>query len=613
MARIKEEGEPSAVMSRPPASSVAGGPSAAAEVSTTQTMTLVFGGSDAEAQAAEGRARNKAAIILQQAAKRRYEAQAVLERERQKQSAPKSVDLFSSNNKGGSTLDAMMKDSDDESEEDGSEKGSDDDKSGSGSGNSDESSEEDDDDIDWSTMSDLAIESREAAKRLGMHGAMKKRHAHFQPRHELDKKDAAGWRSLSPTKDVEGKNESEHSANQKGRGMGLKGGLLMKIASGTQGQNKAQQAFSAKSMLGLEDISKAFIRSRQIAGALRTAPEFEKLTEAQLAMLAHGGEERRYSKFSVLFREGSDAHSFYVLLKGRLQHSTYHSSHKHIIIAPTPEKDEGVCLGTEGLSGGLRRLTTATAMTECTVLRFSTSGIRIDRGGAADLAARASHTVVTAALRGNRFFESADEKTREELAQYFKLEEIGKPGEFIIEEGGVNDKLCILLEGKVSIEMGGKPVAELPLPDDDTDPEPVFGEGGYLDDAPKPYPSNISIVTKEACKILVVKRPKFGKLSALMPGLKQRLRGLHKLRASLMSLNASASFLVNNVPGSVAGMMQAIPGLNRAQAAMVIQRTARGRAARKRVGAMKAGLGIRAASEMGGGVPYRERRMSRNR
>ena len=89
--------------------------------STTQTMTLVFGGSDAEAQAAEERARNKAAIILQQAAKRRYEAQAVLERERQKQSAPKSVDLFSSNNKGGSTLDAMMKDSDDESEEDGSE------------------------------------------------------------------------------------------------------------------------------------------------------------------------------------------------------------------------------------------------------------------------------------------------------------------------------------------------------------------------------------------------------------------------------------------------------------------------------------------------------------
>ena len=32
-------------------------------------MTLVFGGSDAEAQAAEERARNKAAIILQQAAK----------------------------------------------------------------------------------------------------------------------------------------------------------------------------------------------------------------------------------------------------------------------------------------------------------------------------------------------------------------------------------------------------------------------------------------------------------------------------------------------------------------------------------------------------------------
>ena len=42
-----------------------------------------------------------------------------------------------------------------------------------------------------------------------------------------------------------------------------------------------------------------------------------------------------------------------------MQHSTYHSSHKHVIAAPTPDKDEGLCFGTEGLRHLLRRNATA--------------------------------------------------------------------------------------------------------------------------------------------------------------------------------------------------------------------------------------------------------------
>ena len=54
-------------------------------------------------------------------------------------------------------------------------------------------------------------------------------------------------------------------------------------------------------------ISMAFLRSKAIAGALRSAPCFSQLSEAQLSMLASGGEERRVPRYTVLFREGADA------------------------------------------------------------------------------------------------------------------------------------------------------------------------------------------------------------------------------------------------------------------------------------------------------------------
>ncbi len=95
----------------------------------------------------------------------------------------------------------------------------------------------------------------------------------------------------------------------------------------------------------------------------------------------------------MLFREGSGAHSFYVLLKGRLGHSSGTAGNRHEVVAPT-HKNEGVCFGTEGLTGKIRRLTTVTALDECTLLRFSTHGMRIDEDGLAGLARRASNNVI---------------------------------------------------------------------------------------------------------------------------------------------------------------------------------------------------------------------------
>ena len=148
-------------------------------------------------------------------------------------------------------------------------------------------------------------------------------------------------------------------------------------------------------MESVRQVSSVFLRSRQIAAALRTAPEFSWLSDAQIAMLAHGGEERCVPRYTVLYREGSASHSFYVLLAGTLQHATFHSSQRHTMSAADGER--GVCLGTEGLSGNLRRLTTVSTLTECALLRFSTSGMRIDHEGTAGLASRAFEQVAATA------------------------------------------------------------------------------------------------------------------------------------------------------------------------------------------------------------------------
>ena len=380
---------------------------------------------------------------------------------------------------GGFSLDQMLSDSEESS-----------------SGGSDES----DDDIDWSTMSALAHEARGAVKRLGS-SALSRRRAFLQPRFE----------SKTPTGDAKGR--------------------LRSFAKHAASGNRASRAPRLGKMptLELAEISRAFIRSRQIVGALRSAQEFANLSDAQIAMLAQGGQERRVPRYSIVFREGSAAHSFYVLLRGRVQHSNFHSAHTYEMFAPRLDRDEGVCLGTEGLSGNLKRVTTVTTLDECTVLHFSTHGLSIDQNGLAQLAARASKQVVIAAMKQNTFFQHASERTLEELAPLFRLEEITRGGERIIEEGGPSDKIFLLLDGSVTVSVSGTRLGILPDPDG-SERKPVFGEGAIVSTAA----SMSTVVSREPCKLLVLSRPKFHRLNTLMPDLKEQIKQLIRLRTNLM-------------------------------------------------------------------------------
>ena len=117
------------------------------------------------------------------------------------------------------------------------------------------------------------------------------------------------------------------------------------------------------------------------------------------------------------------------MLKGRVALSSFGSANQLEMSAPHAESEEGVCLGMEGLSGKLKRLTTCTSRTDCVVLHFSTHGLQIDAGGLSQLAARASLNVVMAALRGNNLFEDTSERLLHEVAPCFRVEEVSETGE----------------------------------------------------------------------------------------------------------------------------------------------------------------------------------------
>ena len=383
---------------------------------------------------------------------------------------------------------------------------------------------------DASSAAGIASEVQGTTVRMPK-GYLKKRHAYMQPQQAPARVSPSSrrWRSLAATRTSAAADPASIPTQP-----------VSTQAAGTV-QRGANPTFrgdvrrtNSKGTLGIVDIMRSFTSSRAIARALRKAPQFAQLNDAQIAMLAYGGEERRVPRYTVLYREGSVAHSFYVLLSGRLQQSSFHSTQKQVLKAPAADKVEGVCLGTEGLSGNMRRLVTATTLDECLILHFSTEGFHLDGEGLAGLAARASASVVTAALRGHSFFELLPEATLLDVAPLFRLEEVGQAGETVLQEGGPLDKMCLLLEGSVRLSIGGEDVGV--LPDDGDEQEAIFGEAAFLSSAA----SVLSVVTLEPCKFLTLPRSKFRRAQVLMPDLREQLRGYSLLRMSFVEATLSA-------------------------------------------------------------------------
>ena len=151
--------------------------------------------------------------------------------------------------------------------------------------------------------------------------------------------------------------------------------------------------------------------------------------------------------------------------------------------------------------------------------------------------------VVINALRGNAFFEHESEAKLNELAPCFRLEEIAGAGERIFEEGGPTDKLCLLLEGSCTIEVGGVVKGIIPSPDG-SEANPLIGEAALL----STNASAMSVTTREPCRLLILTRPKFRRLQQLVPNIKEQVRAMSRLIGKLRDSTEGAGKFAEKAP-----------------------------------------------------------------
>ena len=107
-------------------------------------------------------------------------------------------------------------------------------------------------------------------------------------------------------------------------------------------------------------LARQAVHNKKVIAALRATPYFADLGEIQMQMLARSGKVRNLARYAVVYREGADAHAFYVLTSGAVQLST--SMPKQSVTDPSKTFDGqgkrfevlpgevGVCFGTDALS-----------------------------------------------------------------------------------------------------------------------------------------------------------------------------------------------------------------------------------------------------------------------
>jgi hypothetical protein len=107
-------------------------------------------------------------------------------------------------------------------------------------------------------------------------------------------------------------------------------------------------------------LARQAVHNKKVIAALRSTPYFADLGEIQMQMLARSGKVRHLARYAAVYREGADAHAFYVLTSGAVQLST--SMPKQSVTDPSKSFDGqgkrfevlpgevGACFGMDALS-----------------------------------------------------------------------------------------------------------------------------------------------------------------------------------------------------------------------------------------------------------------------
>jgi len=336
--------------------------------------------------------------------------------------------------------------------------------------------------------------------------------------------------------------------------LGAAAASKLTLADSAMGSAMMRGKLTSLSMIGA-----GFQQQREVVSALKKHTCFSAANPVQLSMIATVATKHMHPRYGIVYREGASSQSFYLLVRGSIEFTmtnSYGVATRTTRRRRSQEEEEGdftatanttasrevisvhaggamVCFGVEGLTGGLPREATASCLDACEVLHFSTFRMRLSEEGASQYAARAFASFVQAELQHMPLFFGLSPDGLIEVSQMFELRECASAGTVLYNIGDPPDAMYVLAKGRVALEHAdGTLLAKLQA-GSSVDGYPFFGERAMLMNTKW---RTTSATTRTPCKLLILPRAHFGRLSQLIPTLKSQLHEVEDLRTSRAEL-----------------------------------------------------------------------------
>jgi len=277
-------------------------------------------------------------------------------------------------------------------------------------------------------------------------------------------------------------------------------------------------------------LARTAVTMRKCTGALRQSELLSGLGDIQLSMMASSGRPQLLKRYTVLYREGSMASRFYILVKGLIEVSAHGTRPTRIGCDGTRPNGGYELLGIESLLGRPRSATLR-LVHDCELIVFSASHLNVRKDGAAAVARKVFEAFVEGELSHMTQFADVPPRTLKQMVALLSLEEHAAD-EVLFEVGTPGDKVYILMHGSVLLRGKGAALELVTLQAEQgqaaaysmADQQiglPVFGEMALLDRG-KLRASSARTLTNSNLLVLSVEH--FAACLRVLPDMKSRLR-----------------------------------------------------------------------------------------
>jgi len=276
-------------------------------------------------------------------------------------------------------------------------------------------------------------------------------------------------------------------------------------------------------------LARTALIMRKCSDALRQSELLAELKDAQLTMLSSSGKRRYLKRYTALYREGSTASNFYILVQGVLDERQV-SRPSSLVQCDGRPHSKYTLFGMDALLGQ-PRTSTMMAEQDCELIVFPAHQLNIREDGAATVARKVFESFVEGELSHMAPFADLSHRILRQLVPLFTLEEHAE-GTKLFTVGMPGDKVYILLHGSVVITKGALTLATFRAEQGQaaSSPDqiglPLFGETALLDRRPRVA----AATTLTDSKLLVLPNEQFSACMYLLPDMKSRLRRVKEQR-----------------------------------------------------------------------------------